>query len=246
MAKTVTVNGKAYNDDPYNAVSNPYGLAAGGHRQNSNFIQMLLDVLADASASLQDTSTTANDIGTGNKTFTLANGRPIPDGGIYAFAIDQDDSSKWMWGEVTDNTTNVITLNVSVTNGTGTGLTNWLIQPTGPQGAAGADGDDWLNAAVENAYVDSPITGANKDFLAIDTSTAPGTDPVIVNLPATGKLFIDFKGGDWSNNPVRLNPPTGETIMDGTADEDYDLNQNNAGFLVYRLASGNWRVRRLS
>ena len=136
MAKTVVANGKGYNDDPYNAVSNPYGLAAGGHRQNSNFIQMLLDVLADASASLQDGSASSLTIGTGSKVFTLTNNRPIP-AGVYCFAIDNANSSNLMFGQVTAHTTDQLTIDVSLTEGSGT-VSDWIIQPTGPRGASAA------------------------------------------------------------------------------------------------------------
>ena len=138
MAKTVVANGKGYNDDPYNVISNPYGLAAGGHRQNSNFIQMLLDVLADASASLQDTSATSLTIGTGNKVFTLANNRPIP-AGAYCFAIDDADPANFMFGQVSAHTTDQLTINVTLVGGSGT-IADWIIQPSGPRGVAGADG----------------------------------------------------------------------------------------------------------
>lgn len=69
----VTANGHTYNDGDWDAVENPRGLAKGGHRQNSNFINLLLDVLAQAKAYAlgggytweYDSSTTMSDPGAG-------------------------------------------------------------------------------------------------------------------------------------------------------------------------------------
>ena len=69
--REITVNGNTYNDGAYDPVTNPKGLANGGHRQNNNLINMLLDVLVDASAPLQDTSETSLAISIASKTVTL-------------------------------------------------------------------------------------------------------------------------------------------------------------------------------
>ncbi len=240
MAKSITVNGNTYNDSPYDAATNPDGLANGGWRVNSKFITMLLDTLADASSSLQDTSTTSNDIGTGNKTFTLTTGRPIPDGGIYAFAIDQDNSANWMWGEVTDNTNDVITLNVSVTNGTGVGLANWLIQPTGPQGAAGSDGSDYWDTALTavnnaNGAPGTPFAAADRDVIECDL----GSGPIEVQLPATGRVAFKFKNAPDDTNFLRVTPPSGESIFNQTANDTLKVTKRVTGFALYRSGT-NW------
>lgn len=138
--KTVVVAGKAYNDGDWHAVDNPYGLGQGGHRQNNNFINLLLDLLSEAGPGLQDTSTTSLAVGTGSKTLTLANNRLIPEG-IDCYIIDAATPSNRMFGTVTDHTSNQLTVNVTQTTGSGTHA-SWVIQPTGPRGAAGTDGAD--------------------------------------------------------------------------------------------------------
>lgn len=175
--REITVNGNTYNDGPYDAGTNPLGLANGGHRQNNNLINMLLDVLADASAPLLDTSTTSMTIGTGSKTPTLADNRPIAEG-VYVYMIDADDPTNTMYGNVTDHTGAVLAVNVILTSGSGTHA-SWLIQPAGPRGAAGADytANTSLNAlsALTPAANRLPLFNSNNSAqLGTFTSTGLG------------------------------------------------------------------------
>lgn len=141
--KTVVVAGKAYNDGDWHAVDNPYGLGQGGHRQNNNFINLLLDLLSEAGPGLQDTSSTSLTIGTGPKILTLANNRLIPEG-IDIYVIDAVTPANRMFGTVTDHTGAQLTVDVAQTTGSGT-YANWIVQPAGPHGLAGADGTDGVD-----------------------------------------------------------------------------------------------------
>lgn len=143
--KTVVVAGKAYNDGDWHAVDNPYGLGQGGHRQNNNFINLLLDLLSEASPGLQDTSTTSLAVGTGSKVLTLANNRPIPEG-VDLYIIDAATPTNRMFGTVTDHTGAQITVNATQSFGSGT-HTSWVVQPAGLGGAPGADGSDGTDGA---------------------------------------------------------------------------------------------------
>ena len=135
MTVEITVNGKTYNDGPYNATGNPYGLANAGWRQNSNLINMLLDVLVDASAPLLDSSTTSLTVGLGSKVLTLQDNRPIPEG-IDCYIISTADPTIRMFGPVTDHTGTSLTVNVTSKTGSGT-IASWTVIPAGVQGEPG-------------------------------------------------------------------------------------------------------------
>lgn len=217
--RTVTVNGKGYNDGPYDPVDNPYGLASGGHRQDNNLINMLLDVLAEASASLQDTSTTSLTIGLGAiGPITLANNRPIPEG-AQIFIIDTDTPANWMYGEVTDHTGAAITVNVTVKQGSGTDNA-WTIQPAGPQGAAGEE--EW-NAPVDvasSASPSAPYAAVHKDLLFIDLSA--GEVEVDLPSPAEGvrtRVKLVWAGGNPAANNLRITPASGDKVFGQTAND---------------------------
>lgn len=135
MTVSITVNGITYNDGAWDPVTNPYGLANGGWRQNSNLINMLLDVLADASSGMVDTSSSSHTIGAGSKVFALNSNRAIAEGSPV-FIIDTDTPTNFMWGQVTDHTGANLTVNVVYFEGSGTD-NDWTIQPSGPRGTAG-------------------------------------------------------------------------------------------------------------
>lgn len=203
--REITVNGNTYNDGAYDAVTNPYGLANGGHRQNNNLINMLLDVLADASSPLLDSSETSLTIGTGSKTVTLQDNRPIP-AGAYCFLINTADPTKWMWGQVTDHTGASLTVDVTSTNGAGSGITTWTIQPSGPQGAAGyvplatnaqTKTGTSTTVAVTPASLTSvigAIMGARTDVSSSAASTAFTRERVTASVTRT---LPTFAAGEW-------------------------------------------------
>lgn len=241
--KTVVVAGKAYNDGDWHAVDNPYGLGQGGHRQNNNFINLLLDLLSEASPALQDTSMSSLSVGTGSKVLTLANNRAIPEG-IDVYLIDAVTPANRMFGTVADHTGTQLTVNVTQITGSGT-HTSWIVQPTGPVGPAGADGTDgaagaeYWNTPRVIASSDSPVAAVDRDILLIRTSTGA----VEVDLPASGRIKIaDIDGAAGTNN-ITVDPPSGDSIMDGAADETMLLDQNYFSSEFYRRASGtNWSV----
>jgi len=235
--KTVVVAGKPYNDGDWDAVDNPYGLGQGGHRQNNNFINLLLDLLSEASPALQDTSTTSLAIGTGSKTLTLANNRPIPEG-ADCYIIDAVTPANRMFGTVTDHTANQLTVNVTQAIGSGT-HTSWIVQPTGPGGIAGADGADgadgaeYWNAPRVVSNVDSPVAGLDRDIIMARTSTGA----IEVDLPASGRVkIVDIDGAASSNN-ITVDAPGSDTLT-------FDIIDTNffEGIWQRRPSGTNWEL----
>ncbi len=140
MAKSITVNGNTYNDSPYDASTNPNGLANGGWRVNSKFITMLLDTLADSTTTMRTTSTTSLTIGTGSiGPLTLAQDIPFAAGDFVLITDTVAPTTNWMTGQITGRTNNDITIDVTRTAGSGT-LAAWTVQLSAPPGATGATG----------------------------------------------------------------------------------------------------------
>lgn len=236
--RTVTVNGKGYNDGAYDASTNPYGLASGGHRQNNNLINMLLDVLGEASASLQDTSTTSLTIGLGSKgPITLANNRAIPEG-AQVFIIDTDTPANWMFGEVTDHTDATITVDVTVKQGSGTDNA-WTIQPAGARGAAGEE--EWNTPVTVDggASPADPYAAVHADLLFIDLSA--GEVEVDLPVPADGvrtRVKFVWAGGDPTVDNLRIVPASGDKIFGQTANDVIVVNIAFKEITLYARALG--------
>lgn len=170
---TVPVNGVAttFNNQPWNAITNPFGLPNTGWRQNNNLFNLLLGLLAAASPGLQDTSATSLTIGTGSKTVTLDSNRPIP-AGVYCYLIDSADTANLMGGKVTDHTDDSLTIDVIYTEGSGT-IAAWTVQPSGVPGPAGADYTlnanlDAISAAAANGFY-------SRDGAAVNMRSITGT-----------------------------------------------------------------------
>lgn len=89
-------------------------------------------------AGLSATSTTSLAIGTGSKTFTIESGKRFT-AGQYVICTSNADVSNSMWGQIVSYSGTTLTVDVSVTGGSGT-KADWSIAVSGARGATGATG----------------------------------------------------------------------------------------------------------
>lgn len=93
--------------------------------------------------SLTATSTTSNDIGTGSKTWTVVEDDKPFAVDMWVKVCTDADPTVFNWGNVTgwNSGTKALQVNVTKTNGAGTGVTAWSILTTGPEGVPGTSAD---------------------------------------------------------------------------------------------------------
>ncbi|UEM08058.1 hypothetical protein JL101_036005 (plasmid) [Skermanella rosea] len=190
-----------YNPSPYNQVSNPYGMAARGYKVNLTvsvgdvaIIAQGVKVQADdckaqadravgaVSSRLLATSTSSLAIGTGSKVFTVAENLdtavPIRVGD-WVKAASTANANNYMWGVVTARTSSTLTINVTLTNGSGT-LASWTLLTTGPDGPA---------VGIASVEADTaPKLGGNLDGQGrsiSNTDLSPSIDEVSIYLGAS-------------------------------------------------------------
>lgn len=232
----VTINGNAYSDDG----TQTRDMRFGGHQ--TWLLPMLQDTMteveaatdaavsADSSAAaalasatdsatyaagLNGTSTSANDIGTGSKTWTTQAGKQFGVGG-YVHVIRQSDTTMWMIGQVTayNTGTGSITVNVEDSNGSGN-FSGWDIRVSGKRGAQGIQG----------------IDGAG-----IPTTTGNAYKHLRVNSAATGAEWVDrpFSGVQVITSTTTFTPPAGVTkffvILQGAGGGGSDAAGQISGF----------------
>lgn len=185
------------------AASSSAAAAAASAVNSENFY----DQIIASSFVLYGTSTTSLSIGTGSKVFTTQAGKQWVLGQRLRAA--SDDGTKVMEGDVTDYTTDQLTLNVDYTEGAGTHA-DWNIAVTGERGAAGATGA----AGPSNYTAPTTTVGAN---IVLEEGTNNGTNEVTLKAPdslaadvtviapsVAGTLLTDadvkFKFGSFSYN----------------------------------------------
>lgn len=106
---------------------------------------------------LETTSTSSNSIGTGSKTFTLADVLSLSNGQILKLT-DSSTGGNWVVGSVTswNSGTREVVINVGRTDGTGT-ITSWTANVQGIPGENGLDGADasWSNPTADLDLLDT-------------------------------------------------------------------------------------------
>lgn len=170
-----------YNGGIYNATTNPYGFAQGGHRVR--FALSLNDAAAaagavkdaadyagakadaaaasasaaDASAArLAGTSTTSATLGTGVKSFTTQAGKSFETGRIVRAASAADPTGSYMVGRVSSYSGTALTLAVLLAVGSGA-KTDWNLYVESEPGSAGTI----AVGTVNDVAPDQPPTVAN-------------------------------------------------------------------------------------
>lgn len=86
---------------------------------------------------------------------------------------------------------------------------------------------------------DSPVTASDRDILLCQTVTGV----ITVNLPGSGRVqIIDVSGAAATNN-ITVDSPSGDSIMDGAANENMLIDINWFSCELIRRPSGtNWSV----
>lgn len=112
-----------------------------------------------------------------------------------------------------------------VYNGTGwteiTANTNYFLSPT----------------VITNA--ESPYTASDGDVLLCRTSTGA----ITINLPASGKIKVVDVDGSAATNNIVVDPPTGDSVGAGAANENFEIDLNYFSCELIRRPSGtNWSV----
>lgn len=99
----------------------------------------LAAAMAQTFALTSTTSATPRTIGTGSMSFTMAAPLPLIAGNYALIASQANPATNWMWGQVTSNVSQVLTVSVTLTGGAGT-FSDWQVQLSAPRGPTGATG----------------------------------------------------------------------------------------------------------
>lgn len=234
----VTINGNAYSDDG----SESRDMQGFGYR--SWLLPMLADTMTRVSdadnsaaaasdsesnaaasataaqnyaAALSGTSTTSTTIGTGSKALTTQANKQFADG-QWVMLVRAADVNAWMFGQITNynSGTGSITVNVSVSNGSGTSA-DWVIVLAGARGARGPDGaglpsftgsDAAKLLAVNPSGTDTEWVEASFSNVQIITSTdtftpAAGREVYFVIAVAAGGGGYNSEGySGWGGDTV--------------------------------------------
>ncbi len=108
-------------------------------------------------AQLNTTSTSSIAIGTGTRALVTADDRAFVVGQFVQVARTAAPTSQYMWGQVInwDDTSNTLTLDIQVTQGSGT-FAAWTISGTGARGEQGPQGDQGSTGATGETGATGP------------------------------------------------------------------------------------------
>lgn len=102
--------------------------------------------------------------------------------GMPVMAVDANNASNWVWGTVNTYSNTTLTINVQQISGAGT-ISDWLINLSGPPGAAGAAGAVGATGAAGAAG--GPTNGKVQGLKIINDSSTPSTKIDISAIAAT-------------------------------------------------------------
>lgn len=165
---TKVFNGVTYDLNLLKSYGYSQEVVAGTGETLPRQIAVLVDAIVDAGSNMVTTSASSVAIGTGAKTFVLANDLPVF-AGMRGYAIDTANSANYMFFEVTSYTQSTFTLVIDsqVAGGSGT-KTSWnLFLGAGLRGETGASG----SADIIGETTDTTIDPADYE-LHYDSSAA--------------------------------------------------------------------------
>lgn len=186
---------------------------------------------------LSATSTTSLAIGTGAKVFTIDSDKYFA-AGQYVLAVDDGNSANTMFGTVTSYSGNTLTLDITVTTGSGT-IADWTIYVAGARGATGITsyGDTsavTVDTVATNDYIvfgdvsdsenTNKVTVANllALFTTAGTETVSGLLELATTVEAaagtdTARAVTSAGIHAYNNSNIGVGPPQGRlTLTSGT------------------------------
>ncbi len=158
-------------------------------------------------------STTEHTIGTGSKVFTVDGAKAFIVGNYVLVTDDAAPLTNWMFGQITAYSGTSMTVNVTVTAGSGT-LSAWTISISGVRGATGATGGAGVLAVVTKTNSDHPYTAVagdvSKAFL-LDASSG------VLTVAFTAAATLGAAWDAWFiatnvDNAITIDPDAAETI----------------------------------
>lgn len=184
------------------------------------------------SAGLSATSTTSLAIGTGSKVFTTQASKDFAAGEYVQIVSDADPTVDNMFGQITSYSGTTLTVNVIVTNGSGTHA-DWSIYKAGARGAQGATGSpsDQLKAQGSDLASASTVDlgAADSDYVRITGTT---TIASFGTTTTRNHIWVEFTGIlTLTYNGTSMILPTGADITTAAGDK--------AEFV--RVSAGNWK-----
>ena len=168
---------------------------------------------AGPTPTINDTSVTSNDIGTGPKTFSVTSATNAWVVGDWLVITDTGTPVNYMSGNITNYTGPSVTVNVVVTGGSGTGITAWTLALSGVKGA------DGIGAGTVTTV---SVVGANG--FAGTVANATSTPAITLSTSVTGVvkgngtvLSAATDGTDYlsSSTGLKLDQTTPQTVING-------------------------------
>lgn len=216
-----------YNSGNFNAGTNPFGLAGGGHITNfpnaltdtatvANGFATFADLMASyanaaaasatsasaAVGNLSATSTSSVALSTGTKSFSTQAGKTFPAGSILLISSDANPTTHWMALQVTTYTGTSLTGDVKAFSGSGS-RGDWTIRATGFPGRAAGVQYAWST----NTAASDPTSGKIKVNAAPGSATALYISETDFDGNALGSLIAT-----WDDS---LSSPRGRVFIFG-------------------------------
>ncbi len=200
---------------------------------NNNVVLTNADVVTTAAnaAKLSGTSTTSLAIGTGPKAFTTQSGKDFNVGSFVEITSDAVPATDYMYGQVTAYSGTGLTVNVTVTGGSGTHADWTILGRTGPRGATGETGPvdvtfktiavSGQSDVVADSATDTLTLAAGSSDVVLTTDA--GTDTVTVSLAANVAKLATAQSFSKTQSvaPVTLTSSSASVAVDASLSNEF-------------------------